>query len=80
MPSENKIWSVVYAYDRIYTNTINSYNLDEMSKDIEKVLFKYHLDHHKKMFYLFIESVQNVIRYRSDDQIESIFYFFHNDY
>jgi hypothetical protein len=75
MFSGDKICSGVEAYQRIYTNTINSDNFDEMSKDIEKVLGKYHLNHRKKLFYLFIESVQNVIKHGLNDQINSVFYF-----
>lgn len=51
------------SYDKIYTQTITSDNFDDMSTNFMKLLEKYKLVHRKSMYYLFVESVQNVLRH-----------------
>lgn len=51
------------SYDEIYSQTITRDNFDDMSVNFMRLLEKYPVVHRKNMYCLFVESVQNVLRY-----------------
>jgi len=53
-------------YERIYTQVINHDNFEEVYENFGKFLEHFSLRDRKKLYYLFVESLQNVLRYGLD--------------
>ncbi len=53
-------------YEKIYTQVINHDNFEEVHENFNKWLENYSLRDRKKLYALFVESLQNVLRYGLD--------------
>lgn len=62
-------------YEKIFTRVINHDNFEEIHENFSKSLEGYSMRDRKKLYYLFVESLQNALRYGMDiPQLKSVFY------
>jgi len=62
-------------YEKIYAHVISYENFEEVHKNFDKLLENYSMRNRKKLNSLFVEILQNVLRYGLDiPRIKSVFY------
>lgn len=75
MLMEEKECESLEQYEKIFTHVIHHDNFEEIHDNFNKLLEGYSMRDRKKLYYLFVESLQNALRYGLDiPQLKSVFY------